>query len=207
MKSLRFLALACGALLGGGGEIGHAQELATLRWDHQLDHYTPAEAPAYDAWIITPSEPKSEDPRDFGAVLDDIFHRENPRLSHIYLRGLTGDPDLQDDVMSYILARPDFQAHPSPKGFNRWAFQDNTRMRALVEQGVLHSRFVADCNALLARYGREVEWVSMEELFFVKKEGRLIWDAGMWLILEPRRAAGGSGNGFPPHGFARSLAA
>jgi hypothetical protein len=183
-RIVRHLALV--VLLCAGGPASSAQELAKLLWDHKLVHYTPAEAPAYDAWIITPPAGGSPDPRALAAVLDDIFQRENTVISHIYLAALIRGPELQADVIAYVLAHPEFQKQPPPKGFSRWAFRDNAKMRALIEQGMLHARFVADCNSALAKHGRAVQWVSMEKLFFTKKDGQWGWDAITWLMLEPR---------------------
>ena len=166
-----------------------AQNLAELRWVHQLVHYTPAEAPAYDQWVIVPPAPRSENAQDFAAVVEAISHETNTSIAHIYLAELIRRPELQAAVMEYVTAQPEFQKHPPPTGFGRWEFKNSGRMRALVEQGLLRSPFVRDCNAVLGKHGKAVTSVSMEKLFFTRKNSQWGWDAIVWLRVDPQPKA------------------
>jgi hypothetical protein len=162
-----------------------AQNLAELRWDYKLEHNTPAEAPAYDAWVISPPASGSAEAKDLAGVLESISHEKAPAISGIFLRELNRQPELQKAVMEYVTAQPEFQKHPPPTGFGHWEFKNSAKMRALVEQGLLRSPFVTDCNALLAKHGKAIKSVSMEKLFFTKKDGEWGWDAMVWLVIDP----------------------
>ena len=162
-----------------------AQELKDLRWDYKLEHYTPAEAPAYDAWTISPPASGSTQAKDLAAVLESISHEKDLAISGIFLRELNRQPELQKAVMDFVAAQPEFQKHPPPTGFGRWEFKNSAKLRALVEEGILKSPFVADCNAALAKYGKAVKSASMEKLFFTKKDGQWGWDAMVWLVIDP----------------------
>jgi len=176
-----FLAL----LLCGTPFVVRGQSLAELRWDHKLEHYTPAEGAAYNAWVITPPARESASPQDLGTVLEVISHDANPSIAHLFLGDLIRRPGLQTAVMDYVSAQPEFQKHPPPTGFGRWEFKNSAKLRALVEQGLLRSPFVADGNALLAKQGKAVISVSMEKLFFTKQDGKWGWDAIVWLRIDP----------------------
>lgn len=176
-----FLAL----LLCGTPFLARAQNLSELRWDHKREHYTPAEAPAYNTWVITPPARESTNPQELGLVLEDISHDANPSIAHIFLGDLIRRPGLQTAVMDYVAAQPEFQKNPPPTGFGRWEFKNSAKLRELVEQGLLRSPFVANCNALLAKYGKAVKSVSMEKLFFTKKDDQWAWDAIVWLKIDP----------------------
>ena len=176
--------LAVAAFYGASEDIC-AQELTDLRWDHELVHYTPAEFPAYDKWVITLPSTKSEHPLDLAAIVDAISHEGNTSIAHIYLADLIRKPEMQKAVMDYVSAQPEFQKHPPPTGFGRWEFKNAAKMRDLVGQGLLRSPFVADCNAVLGKHGKAVKSVSMEKLFFTKKDGVWGWDAIVWLKIDP----------------------
>jgi len=162
-----------------------AQSVAELRWDHRLEHYTRAEASAYDAWVIAPPVRESTDPQELGAILEAISHQPNTSIAHIFLGDLIRRPGFQAAVMDYVSAQPEFQKHPPPTGFGRWEFKNSAKLRVLVEQGLLRSPFVADCNALLVKHGKAVKSVSMEKLFFTKQDGKWGWDAIVWLMIDP----------------------
>lgn len=181
---IAFYCLVVGALCGAPADIS-AQELKELHWDYQLEHHTPAEAPAYDAWSISPPATGSTKATNLAAVLEGISQENELAISGIFLRELNRQPELQKAVMEYVAAQPEFQKHPPPAGFGRWEFKNSARLRALVEQGILKSPFVADCNAALGKYGKAVKSVSMEKLFFTKKDGQWSWDAMVWLVIDP----------------------
>lgn len=164
---------------------GRAQSLVELRWDHKLEHYERAERSAYDAWVITPPARESASPRDLGAVLDAISREPNSSIASIFLGDLVRRPELQAAVMAYVVVQPEFQKRPPPTGFGRWEFKNSTKLQALVEQGLLRSPLVAGCNALLAKQGKAIKSVSMEKLFFTKKDGQWGWDAIVWLRIDP----------------------
>ncbi len=182
---MRMLCRLAALLLGGAGPALFAQNLAELRWDHQLVHYTRAEASAYDAWTITPPAHGSEHPQDFGTIVEAIGHEANSSIAHIFLGELVRRPELQKAVVAYVTAQPEFQKHPPPTGFGRWEFRNSDQLRALVAKGLMRSPFVADCNAALGRQGKAVKSVSMEKLFFTKKDGQWGWDAMVWLMVDP----------------------
>lgn len=184
-KRLTVTGCLAALLLGGMVIPACAQNLAELRWDYQLTHYTPAESPAYDAWTISPPASGSTQAKDLAGVLESISHEKELAISGIFLRELNRQPELQKAVMDYVAAQPEFQKHPPPAGFGRWEFKNSAKLRALVEQGILKSPFVADCNAALGKYGKAVKSASMEKLFFTKKDGQWGWDAMVWLVIDP----------------------
>ncbi|MDR3404462.1 MAG: hypothetical protein P4L99_18320 [Chthoniobacter sp.] len=177
--------LVAALLVGGAGSTLLAQNLAELRWDHRLEHYPRAEASAYDAWTITPPAHGSENPQEFGTIVEAIGHEANTSIAHIFLGDLVRQPELQKAVIEYVTAQPEFQKHAPPTGFGRWEFKNSDKLRALVAEGLMKSPFVADCNAALAKQGKAVKSVSMEKLFFTKKDGQWGWDAIVWLLVDP----------------------
>jgi hypothetical protein len=165
-----------------------AQDLETLQWVYELAHYTPADADAYNVWIIgaTPLHRENEKVDTLAHLLEDISHQSNTRIAHVYLGGISNQqPKLQQSVMDYVAASREFQKHPPPIGFGRWEYKNSEKMRALVAEGVMKSPFVAEWNALLGKYGKSVRSASMEKLFFIKDEGRWGWNAAVWLMIDP----------------------
>lgn len=188
---MRTLVLLAILLLCGGGAPVWGQKLEELRWLHKLTHYTPAEAPAYDAWVIVPSAGEAEGGQDLEKVVDAIAGETKSAIAHIYLHDLIRRSELQEAVMSYVAAQPEFQKHPPPAGFGRWEFKNADRMRMLVSQGILQSPFGQACTAVLAKHGKSVRKASMEKLFFTKKDGKWAWDAIVWLLVdEPPKSDG-----------------
>lgn len=162
-----------------------AQDFSTLRWNHELEHFTHAEGSAYDAWIITPPAAGGAKPHDFATIVDSIFQEPQTRIAHIFLGDLVRRPEFQKPVMDYVAAQPEFRQHPPPVGFGRWEFKNSKKMRYLVEQGLLRSPFATSCNVVLGPHGKMVGAVSMEKLFFTKKDGQWAWDAMVYLIIDP----------------------
>jgi len=179
--------LSCLAVLvvGGAGSALYGQNLAELRWDHQLEHYTRAEASAYDAWTITPPTRGSEKPQDLETIVEGIARQPNSSIAYIFLGELVRRPELQKAVVEYVTVQRELQKHAPPTGFGRWEFKNSDKLRALVVEGLMHSPFVADCNAALGKQGKAVKSVSMEKLFFTMKDGRWGWDAIVWLVVDP----------------------
>jgi len=167
------------------GSTALAQDLATIRWDYELAHYPDGMAP--DAWVISQPARDSVTAKDLAAVLDTISRDPNSSIAHFYLPDPAQLPETQESVMEYVSAQPEFQKHPPP-GSGRWKF-NSAKMRALIAKGMMNSRFVADCNVLLGKYGKSIRDVGMEELFFTKTDGRWIWHAMMWLTVYPRPTA------------------
>jgi hypothetical protein len=179
------LTVVAALLLSGVVPAVRAQNLSELRWDHHLEHYQRADASAYDAWVITPPARESRNPENFEAITEVISKESHQSIAHIFLGELVRRPELQSAVMTYVAAQPEFQQHPPPAGFGRWEFKNSAKLRALVEQGILRSPFVADCNAVLNKHGKAVKAVLMEKLFFTKKDGQWGWDAIVWLKIDP----------------------
>jgi hypothetical protein len=180
---VRFLMWCALGWIGAGSAI-RAEDFAELRWDYQLVHYTPAEGPVFDAWVISPPTVKGES-ESLAVLLDDISRQPNSRIAHIYLSKVMLRPDLQEAVMKFMTGQPEFQKHPPPTGFGRWEFKNSDRMRVLVAKALMGSPFVADCNALLGKQGKSVRSVSIEKLFFTKEEGKWGWNASVWLMVDP----------------------
>jgi hypothetical protein len=175
--------LFCFAVAAASG-----QDLATLKWGYSLVHYPPMDhKPAFDAWVINGKSSKDDQKVDtLAGLLTDIAHQQNTSVAHFYLgRDLVLQPPLQKAVMDYVSAQPEFQKHPPPAGVGRWEFKNGGKMRALIGEGLMHSPFVAECNVLLGKYGKSVRSVSMEKLFFTKKDDQWGWDAMVWLMIDP----------------------
>ncbi|MEP6670924.1 MAG: hypothetical protein ABJF10_17325 [Chthoniobacter sp.] len=162
-----------------------AEDLAELRWGRKLAHYTPADLPAFDAWVITSPALGTGEGQNLTTVLDAIAHEPTPTIEHFYLADLIQRPDLQKAVMDFVMAQREFQKRPPPTGFGRWEFRNSDQMRALVAQGIMKSPFVAECDQRLAKYGKSIRSVSMEKLFFTKKDGQWGWNASVWLMVDP----------------------
>lgn len=187
LKIVWFTMLLCGTL-----STARAQHLAEVRWQYRLEHFTPAEAPAYDAWIIEPQDAATR-VENFGSLMDLLSGEGNSNIEHVYLRNLVRQPETRDAVMKYVEAQPEFKKNPPPAGFGRWEFKNSKTMRRLVEQGILKSPLVVEISEQLAKHGKTVRSVSMEKLFFTKKEGDWSWDAMVWLMIDapnPGKAGG-----------------
>ena len=181
-------------LFCAAGSTLFGQNLAELRWDHKLEHFPRAEASAYDAWTISPPTRGSENPQDFGTIVEGIAHEANTSISYIFLGDLVQRPELQKAVIEYVTAQPEYQKHPPPRK-GRWEFMKSGKLGVLVKEGLMHSPLVADCNAVLGKYDKVVGSVSMEEIFFTKKDGQWGWGAAAWLSIDappqdaPKKAA------------------
>jgi hypothetical protein len=140
--------------------------------------------------VIEPSAKVEEGGRELKKVVEAIAAESNSSIVHIYLKDLIRGREMQEAVMNYVTAQPEFQNHPPPTGFGRWEFKNSEKMRALVGQGILRSPFGEACSAVLAKHGKSVRAVSMEKLFFTRKDGKWGWDAIVWLLVdEPPKSA------------------
>jgi len=157
-------------------------------WVADLYHYTPAEAPDYYAWRISPAwweanKSAIAPPADFAATVAAIFaHDQNPRISVIGLDCRMDD--LQQQVIEYLVQRGAIAPATSKRSMH-WALRNGAPGRIqMVKDSVLHSPLVTSLDAELQGHGKRIVSVQLEELVLDLEKKPPVWLAGLWLDVD-----------------------
>ncbi len=157
---------------------------AEVLWKAELVHYDFVQPP-YDAWVVSRTFETGPQSQQLTNVFSTIPAKDkNARIAHIYLGDHVGQKDLQSDVVSYLEKQESFRKNPPPSGQGAWTFKNIAEIKKLVAEGLMQSKFANSINAALAPQKKRITSVSMEKLLFTKKDGKTVWSATVWLMID-----------------------